>query len=167
MSGSRAEAGRRAAAELYQHWERAMGTWWDEVLASPAVLSTMGRGLSAQSTARQQYERAVEEQLARLHLPTRGDLVRMTRIATLLEEKLLQQEDTLLALREELAEARRDALAARVESAEARVELRSSLAALQQALGAHAPAPLEAPGAVPSGPAEARSTRSRARRTAP
>jgi hypothetical protein len=151
MSSPRAEAGRRAAAELYQQWERSMGAWWDQVLASPAVLSTMGRGLSAQSTARQQYERAVEEQLARLHLPTRGDLVRMTRIATLLEEKLLQQEDTLLALREELAEARSEALSARVECAEARVELRSALAALQQTLGdpGGAPAPEGAPAPRP------------------
>ena len=111
-----------------------MAKWWEHTLASPGVLQAMGRGLGKSTEARAQYEHAVEERLQRLHLPTRGDLVRMTRIATLLEEKLLQQEDTILALRDEVAATRREALEARIEAAEARVELREALVALHAQL---------------------------------
>ena len=116
-----------------------MARWWEQALASPGVLQAMGRGLGRGTEARATYEHAVEERLQRLHLPTRGDLVRMTRIATLLEEKLLQQEDTILALRDELATARREALQARIESAEARVELREALVAIHAQLATLAP----------------------------
>jgi hypothetical protein len=122
--------GRRLRAELYHQWERAMTAWWDQALASPAVLGAMGRGVAVQTGARTQFEHAVDSQLERLHLPTRRDIVRMTRIATLLEEKLLSQEDLLLQLREELVAARREAAEAREEAAAARVELQAGLAAL-------------------------------------
>lgn len=113
-----------------------MARWWEQALSSPGVLQAMGRGLGRGTEARATYEHAVDERLQRLHLPTRSDLVRMTRIATLLEEKLLQQEDTILALRDELVTARREALQARIESAEARVELREALVAIQTQLSA-------------------------------
>jgi hypothetical protein len=138
MSTSRSEP---RGQELYRQWERSMTQWWEQVLASPSVLHAMGRGLGKTTQARAQYEHAVEERLQRLHLPTRGDLVRMTRIATLLEEKLLQQEDTILALRDELRATRREALEARIEAAEARVELREALATLQAGLAARNSAP--------------------------
>ncbi len=148
--------GARLGQELYQQWEKAMTTWWDHVLESPRFLGTMGKGLAAQTQARTTYERAVDEQLEKLHLPTRKDLVRVTRIATLLEERLLQQEDAVLALRDELAAARRDALTARVEANEARVELRDTLAALRAeiatAAGTRTTAPTDTPAATPRRP---------------
>lgn len=121
----------KLSADLYRNWERAMAGWWDQVLESPSFLGAMGQNLAAQSQARAVYERSVDEQMERMHLPTRKDLVRVTRIATLLEERLLAQEDLLLQLKDQLAAAERAALTARIDAAEARLELRDSVAALR------------------------------------
>ena len=129
----------RLSQDLYEQWERAMTSWWDQALASPGFLGTLGRGLAAQSGARGAYERKVDAQMERMHLPTRKDLVRVTRIATLLEEKVLAQEDRLVELQDDLAAARREVVQARIEAAEARIELRDTLAALQQELAASRP----------------------------
>ncbi len=126
----------RLSHDLYEQWERAMTAWWDQALASPSFLGAMGRGLATQAGARGAYERKVDAQMERLHLPTRKDLVRVTRIATLLEEKVLAQEDRLVELQDALAVARREVVQARIEAAEARIELRDTLAAVQQELAA-------------------------------
>jgi hypothetical protein len=126
----------RLSQDLYDQWERSMTAWWDQALASPGFLGTLGRGLAAQSGARGAYERKVDAQMERMHLPTRKDLVRVTRIATLLEEKVLAQEDRLVELQDELAAARREVVQARIEAVQARIEVRDTLAALQHDLAA-------------------------------
>jgi hypothetical protein len=148
----------KLSADLYRHWERAMGGWWDQVLESPSFLGAMSENLAAQSHARASYERSVDEQLERMHLPTRKDLVRVTRIATLLEERLLAQEDLLLELKDQLAAAERAALTARIDAAEARLELRQAVESLRADVAAmrepHPPpvAAADSPGEVPSLP---------------
>lgn len=122
--------------ELYGHWERAMGTWWDQVLESPAFLGAMGHNLEGSAKARGQYERAVDDTMARMHLPTRGDVVRVARVATMLEEKLLQQEDLVLELKDKLVAMEREVVHARIEAAEARIELREALAVLRHDIAA-------------------------------
>lgn len=123
-----------------------MSAWWDQVLQSPAFLNLLGESLATRTQARATYERAMDTAMDRMHLPNRKDIGRVARIATLLEERLLAQEDLLLEMKDELVEARRDAVRARIEAAEARLQgqreieaLREQLAALQQQV-AEAPA---------------------------
>ena len=126
----------KLSGELYRQWEKGMAQWWDQVLESPAFLSGMGQSLSGQAQARANYEQAVDQTLEQLHIPSRKDFIRLTRVATMLEDKLLSLEDKLLTLGDQLAAQERETLLARVESAEARIEAREQLAALQARLDA-------------------------------
>lgn len=154
--------------ELYGHWERAMTSWWDQVLESPAFLGAMGKNVEGAAKARGQYERAVDDTMERMHLPTRGDVVRVARVATMLEEKLLQQEDLVLELRDRLAGMEREVVQARIEAAEARLELRESMAALRGDLAAMRQAETPVASGVPlatgSPPAEGASITTAAKR---
>ncbi len=148
----------RMTQDMYAQWESAMTSWWDQVLDSPDFLGATGKGLSQAAGARRSYEKAVDEGLGRLHLPTRADLVRVARIATLLEERLLQVEDNLLAMRDQVSALEKETIQARVEAAEARLELRERLAAIQARLdavegAAAAPAAADAAAAAPAKPA--------------
>ncbi len=144
----------RLGNELYQHWESAMTQWWDATLESPAFLGAMGKNLEGAARARGQYEKAVDASLERMHLPTRGDLVRVARVATLLEERLLEQEDHVLEMKDRMARLEREVVEARIEAAEARLELRETLAAIQSSLGRRpgAEAPPSAPADTPDVP---------------
>ncbi len=128
------------AQAFQQQWEQALTGWWDQVLESPAFLDAMGQGLSAGARARQQYEQAVDDNLTRMHLPTRADLTRVARIASLLEDRLLKVEDLLLELKDELSErvvaAEEEAVKARIEAAETKLELRERLASIEAKLAA-------------------------------
>lgn len=133
--------------DMYKMWEQSMTTWWDQVLDSPEFLGASGKGLSAMANARRQYEAGVDEQLTKMHLPTRGDLTRLARIATLLEERVLKMEDTVLEVKDLLVEREariqsleKEVLQARIEATEARVELRETLAALKDQLATLQPA---------------------------
>ncbi|RME26021.1 MAG: hypothetical protein D6798_07565 [Deltaproteobacteria bacterium] len=126
----------RLSQDLYAQWESAVTAWWDTVLDSPDVLRASGDALGRLARARKQYEQAVDDNLTRLHLPTRSDLVRLTRIATLLEHRLVRFEDQLLEMQDKLAALEREALQARVDAAEARLEHREEMAALQARLDA-------------------------------
>lgn len=143
--------------EMYRIWERSMTEWWDQVLDSNAFLKTLGENLSTQTQARSQYERSVDETLTRMHLPTRSDLTRLARISSLLEERLLKQEDLLLEMTDRMALLEKEALQARIEATEARLELRERLAELQGQLAASSSS-----AAPESGPSEG----ARARRAA-
>ena len=157
----------KLSGELYRQWEKGMAQWWDQVLESPAFLSGMGQSLSGQAQARANYEQAVDQTLEQLHIPSRKDFIRLTRVATMLEDKLLSLEDKLLTLGDQLAplslaEAtqllaaqERETLLARVESAEARIEAREQLAALQARLDAlEGKAPAATSAAASTEPAE-------------
>lgn len=113
-----------------------MGAWWDQVLQSPAFLGAMSENLAARTQARASYERAMESAMDRMHLPTRKDIGRVARIATLLEERLLAQEDLLLSLTDQLADAQREAVQARIDAANARLELQEELGRLRAELAA-------------------------------
>ena len=122
--------------EMYRLWEQGMTSWWDQALSSSAFRSHLGENLANQRRARDQYERSVDETLSRMHLPTRSDLTRLARIATLLEERLLQQEDTLLAMKAQLSQLEKEALHARIEATEARIEAREAQADMSARLRA-------------------------------
>ena len=127
-----------ATSEAWRLWERAMGAWWDQVLESPAFYGAMGQSASAQAAGQAAWAEGTDRLLEQMRLPSREDLVRVARIASLLEDRLLQQEDQLLAigdrlgvmeksLAERLDRLERESLQARVEAAEARLELKESL----------------------------------------
>jgi uncharacterized coiled-coil protein SlyX len=129
--------------EMYKQWEKGVTAWWDQLLDSKEFLGASGRQLAGMAQARAVYEKNVDEQLSRMHLPTRGDMTRLARIATLLEKRLLEMEDTVLEIRDGLARheqavarAEKEALQARIEAAEARVALAETLAALDGRLAA-------------------------------
>jgi hypothetical protein len=127
--------------DLYQQWERSMATWWDQVLESPALLDATNKSVSGMAHARARYEAQVDEQLLKLHLPTRADITRLGRIAGLLEKRLLEIEDVVLDIKDSLANrdaalarVERETIQARIEAAETRLELRARLDALQAQL---------------------------------
>ncbi len=120
--------------ELYSHWERAMGGWWDQVLENPSVLDAMGKSLGGAAQARGKYEKGVDDTMAQMHLPTRGDVIRVAKIAAMLEERVLQQEDLVLGLKDQMGRLEKEAVHARIEAAEARLELRETVAALRAEL---------------------------------
>lgn len=128
------------SGEMYNIWERSMTQWWDQVLDSNTVLKAMGESLSAQTKARAGYEQSVDDTLTRMHLPTRSDVIRLAKIASMLEERLLSQEDVLLEVRDQLTEMEKVAIQARIEAAETRLEMRERLSELQARIDA-----LEAP----------------------
>lgn len=147
----------RWSADMLRQWEKAMGAWWDEVLESPSFLGGVNQNLAGASRARGAWTRAVDDWMEQAHLPSRSDLVRAVRIATLLEEKLLAQEDLLLELMDRLEKAEKDALEARIEAAEARLEVRERLDAILSRLDA---APVaEAPSAAVSAAEPGRAAR--------
>lgn len=135
----------KLSGEMYRQWEHAMSQWWDQVLESPAFLNAMGQNLSAQSKARSGFEEAVDQSMAQLHLPSRKDLTRLTRVVTQLEDRLLSMEDRLLEMNDKLGELERETLKARVEAAETRMEMRERLAELEQRLEAAPPKKKAAP----------------------
>lgn len=128
----------RLSGDLYRQWEKAMSGWWDQVLESPAFLGAVGQNLTANAQTRSAYEKAVDETMERMHLPTRQDMVRLAKVCTMLEDRLLAQEDILLELKDKLAASERSAIQARIEAAETRLELRERLDALQHKLDAAA-----------------------------
>jgi hypothetical protein len=126
----------RMTNDMYKQWETAMTTWWDQVLENPTFLKSMGDNLSAHTRGRRAYEQAVDHGLERAHLPTRADLVRVARIASLLEEKVLAVEDQLLALKDQGTIIEKEALRARIEAAETREMLHEKLATLEAKIDA-------------------------------
>lgn len=148
----------KLSRDMYQNWEKAMTSWWDQVLDDPNVLGAVGKNLEAGVRARGAYQRSVDETLERMHLPTRSDLTRLAKISSMLEDRLLSMEDTLLELGDKLASVERETVKARIEAGETRLELRERLASLEARLAA-----LEARAEASAEPAAKRSTRSRKR----
>lgn len=137
------EAFSKMSAELYKQWEESVSGWWDQVVESPAFLDGASKSMGSMAGLRAQYEQQMDENLSRMHLPSKGDVTRLARIANLLERRLLDLEDRVLELKDSLAE--RDARAARmeaeliqarIEAAEARIEQRTQLETLTARLAA-------------------------------
>lgn len=150
----------KLTGDLYRQWEQSMTTWWDQVVENPTFLSGMTDQVARMAEARAQYEEAVDRGLENMHLPTRRDLVRLARVATLLEERLLSQEDQVLSLQDKVSSLEREVVQARLEAAEARLEAREQHAALLEKLAgleARGRGPVEPPPeAAPESPARRR-----------
>lgn len=144
----------KMSQQFYEQWEKGMTAWWDQVLESPAFLSAMGDNLTQTSRARGAYAKAVDDGLTKMHLPTRGDLVRVARIATLLEEKVLSVEDRLLEIQDQLGRIEKESVTARIDAAETRIELRERLEALERRLAALESSPSDESSRSPGGAGE-------------
>ena len=137
------EAFSKMSAELYRQWEDSVSGWWDQVVESPAFLDGASKSMGGLASLRSQYEQQMDENLSRMHLPSKGDITRLARIANLLERRLLDLEDRVLEVRDGFTQ--RDARAARIEAelvqarieaAEARIEHRTQLETLTARLAA-------------------------------
>lgn len=115
-----ADAFQKMQGEAYKTWEKAMGSWWDQVLESPAFYDTI-KAVGPMAQARGQYQKAMDSALRELQLPTRDDVVRLTKIVTQVEDRLLSQEDLLLQMQDRLIAMEKEALRARIDAAEARI----------------------------------------------
>jgi hypothetical protein len=124
----------KLGGEMYRNWEKAMTTWWDHVLESPAFVKSMGDGLGQASTARKAWTQQVDKTMADLHLPSREDVVRIAKIASLLEDRLLGLEDRLLAQADAMASLEKETLKARIDAADALVTVTDRLAAIDARL---------------------------------
>jgi len=124
------------STEMYRNWEQSMTKWWDAVLDDPQFIKGMGDNLSVQSRARKGYEDQVDKTMESMHLPSRKDVVRLARIASLLEDKVLGLEDALLDQSDTLARVEKESLQARVDAAEALVTVQERLATIDSKLDA-------------------------------
>jgi len=124
----------KLGGELYRQWEMAMTAWWDQALESPAFVKGMGDGLGAASSARKAYTDQVDKTMADLHLPSRKDVVRVAKIASMLEDRLLALEDRFLEQADTLARVEKETLRARVDAAEALVTVQERLAGIEARL---------------------------------
>ncbi len=120
----------KLSGEMYRQWEKAMTGWWDQVLDDPGFMGLVGKNLEANVKARGQYQRSVDQTLEAMHLPTRSDIVRLSRIASLLEDRLLSMEDSLLELGDKIDLIEKETVKARIEATETRLELRQHLEGL-------------------------------------
>lgn len=148
----------KLTGEMYRHWEKSMSAWWDKVLDSPDFLGALGQNVEAQAKARKAWETQVDRAMGEMHLPSRSDVVRLARVASLLEDRLLSLEDRLLAVQDQLGRIEKEALQARIDAAEARLDVQERLAAIEARL-----APGAAPGADDAEPPRAEDRRSPSR----
>jgi len=151
------------STEMYRAWETSMTKWWDAVLDDPQFIKGMGDNLSMQSRARKGYEDRVDQAMESMHLPSRKDVVRLARIASLLEDKVLAVEDTLLDQGDTLGRVERESLQARVDAAEALVTVQERLATIDAKLDALT----EAVAAMAEPKKPASRSRSRSRKSTP
>jgi hypothetical protein len=126
----------RIASEMAREWEQTMSRWWNAVLGDPEAVRGMGRAVAAQARAKEQWEDGVDRSMEALHLPSRKDLIRLARIVSLLEDRLVALEDRALDQSDKLDEIYKDALKARVDAAEARLSIDDRLAAIEAKLDA-------------------------------
>jgi hypothetical protein len=120
--------------DFYKQWEQSMTQWWDQVIDSPAFLDAMGKNAAGYAKARGNWQKSMDDMADKLHMPGKGDLVRLARICTMLEERLLRQEDHILLLQDRLETLEKEAIQARIEAAEARLEQRERLQRLEELL---------------------------------
>lgn len=120
--------------EMYRQWEKSMSTWWDGLLDDPTVIKGMGDNLAAQSRVRKGFEDQVDKTMQDMHLPSRSDVVRVARIASLLEDKVLALEDALLEQQDALTRIEKESLQGRIQSAESIVAVQERLDTIESKL---------------------------------
>ena len=126
----------KLSGEMYRQWEQSMTRWWDHVLEDPGFVKGMGDNLAGQAKARGQYEEGVDKSMEAMHLPSRKDVVRLAKIASLLEDRLVALEDRVLEQGDVLQRVEKETLKARIDAAEALVAVQDKLATIESKLDA-------------------------------
>ena len=124
----------KLSAEWYRQWEQSMSRWWDHVLEDPGFVKSMGDGLAGQAKARGQWEDGVDRTMEAMHLPSRKDVVRLAKIASMLEDRLVALEDRVLEQGDVLQRVEKETLKARVDAAEALLAVQDRLATIEAKL---------------------------------
>jgi hypothetical protein len=124
----------KLSGEWYRQWEEGVSKWWDTVLDNPQFVKGMGDNLAQQSKARARWEEGVDKSLENMHLPSKKDLVRVARISSLLEDRVVGVEDQVLSLVDQLDRIEKETLKARVADAEAQLQLGDRLTAIESRL---------------------------------
>lgn len=124
----------KLTGEWYRQWEEGVTKWWDAVLDDPTFVKGMGDQLGQQSRARARWEEGVEKSMEAMHLPSKKDLVRVARITSLLEDRVVGVEDRVLAIGDQLDRIEKEMLKSRVGAAEAELRLEDRLAAVESRL---------------------------------
>lgn len=122
------------STEMYRQWETSMAKWWDGVLDDPTFIKGMGDNLAAQSRVRKGFEEQVDKSMEAMHLPSRKDVVRVARIASLLEDKVLALEDALLEQHDALQRIEKESLSSRVDQAESLLSVQDRLDTIEAKL---------------------------------
>jgi hypothetical protein len=110
------------------------------VLEDPTFVKGMGENLARNARARASWEEGVDKSMETMHLPSKKDLVRVARIASLLEDRIVALEDRVLAQADQLDRIEKETLKARVDAAEALLAVTDRLAAIDEKLEALAAA---------------------------
>jgi hypothetical protein len=121
--------------DWFREWERSVARWWDAVLDDPAFVEGMSQQVAGTAQLRAAWEEGVDQTMHRMHLPAKKDMVRLARIASLLEDRLVTVEDRLDEVGDRLERIEREVLQARVDAAEALVRIDETLRAIRDRLG--------------------------------
>jgi hypothetical protein len=124
----------KLTGEWYRQWEEGVSKWWDAVLDDPTFVKGMGDNLAQQSRARARWEEGVDQSMSQLHMPSKKDLVRVARVVSLLEDRVVAVEDQVLTLKDQLDRIEKESLRARVDAAEAQLRTEERLAAIEALL---------------------------------
>lgn len=119
-------------AEWFRQWEQSVTRWWDTVLEDPSFVRGMGDNLAGRAQVRTTLQEGVDRTLEQMQLPSKRDLVRLARIASLLEDRLVATEDQLADTRERLDRLEKEGLRARIDAAETLVALQDRIAELER-----------------------------------
>lgn len=87
--------GTETASEFFKTWEQSAAKWWDETLRAPQTLSGLGSALSGISSAKERWDRGLEQAWSTWRLPSAMDVER-------LHERIGELEDQLFALSAQL-----------------------------------------------------------------
>lgn len=124
----------KLSGEWYRQWEEGVTKWWDAVLDNPTFVKGMGDNLAQQSRTRARWEEGVEKSMEAMHLPSKKDLVRVARITSLLEDRVVGVEDRVLSVVDQLDRIEKEMLKARVADAEGKLRLEDRLTAIEERL---------------------------------
>lgn len=133
-------AGASTGPDWFRQWEQSVTQWWDAVLEDPRFVKGMGDSLAGTAEVRSAWESGVDDTMHRMHLPAKSDVVRLARVASLLEDRLVALEDQVAESSARLERIEKEMLRARVDAATALVELRE----LADVLRARLPEPVGA-----------------------
>jgi hypothetical protein len=127
-----------------KQWEQSLAKWWDTALEDPAFVRGFGDALAGRAQLRSSWEQGMEQTLEQMHMPSKRDVIRLARIASMLEDRLVNVEEQLADVSARLDRMEKEALRARIDSAEVLIRLEEQLRALHEKLDARLEAPKSA-----------------------